>query len=114
MREVSEEDNDVIPLQMLSTDDAIREFNMFMNEKVKKDLLEKKNKGKVAAGGSAASGSSSSCSSSFLDFICAVTLTNKNSIKNSQTQIESFLRRMIKLVKEKNPYGDLAVKLLGM
>ena len=29
----------------MSTDEAIRDFNMMMNEKVKKDLLERKSKG---------------------------------------------------------------------
>jgi hypothetical protein len=52
-----------------------------MTEKVKKDLIEKK--GSKTAGGSAAS----KPITSFTDFMCAVTLTNTNSIRGSKTQL---------------------------
>jgi len=52
-----------------------------MTEKVKKDLIEKK--GVKSAMGSAAS----KPITSFTDFMCAVTLTNTNSISGSRTQL---------------------------
>lgn len=65
----------------MSTEEAMREFNMMMTEKVKKDLIEKKLRGKTAGSSGSQPGSSST---SFLDFISAVTLTNKNSVESSQ------------------------------
>jgi hypothetical protein len=66
---------------LMSTEEAMREFNMMMTEKVKKDLIEKKLRGKTAGSSGNLPGSSST---SFLDFISAVTLTNKNSVESSQ------------------------------
>jgi hypothetical protein len=56
-----------------------------MTEKVKKDLIEKK--GSKTAGGSAAS----KPITSFTDFMCAVTLTNTNSIRGSRTQLNDYI-----------------------
>jgi hypothetical protein len=67
--------------ELMSTEEAMREFNMMMTEKVKKDLIEKKLRGKTAGSSASQPGS---YSTSFLDFISAVTLTNKNSIESSQ------------------------------
>ena len=72
----------------MSTEEAMREFNMMMTEKVKKDLIEKKLRGKTAGPSGNLPGSSST---SFLDFISAVTLTNKNSVESSQKQLWSLL-----------------------
>ena len=65
----------------MSTEEAMREFNMMLTEKVKKDLIEKKLRGKTAGSSGSQAGS---YSTSFLDFISAVTLTNKNSVESSQ------------------------------
>jgi hypothetical protein len=65
----------------MSTEEAMREFNMIMTEKVKKDLIEKKLRGKTTGSSGNLPGSSST---SFLDFMSAVTLTNKNSVESSQ------------------------------
>ena len=67
---------------LMSTEEAMREFNMMMTEKVKKDIIEKKLRAKTV--GSSGSQPGESCSTSFLDFISAVTLTNKNSLESSQ------------------------------
>ena len=56
-----------------------------MTEKVKKDLNEKK--GVKSAMGSVAS----KPITSFTDFMCAVTLTNTNSISGSRTQLIQYL-----------------------
>jgi hypothetical protein len=56
-----------------------------MTEKVKKDLIEKK--GTKTTGGSAAS----KPIASFTDFMCAVTLTNTNSISGSRTQLTQYI-----------------------
>ena len=67
---------------LMSTEEAMREFNMMMTEKVKKDIIEKKLRSKTI--GSSGSQPGGSCTTSFLDFISAVTLTNKNSLVSSQ------------------------------
>ena len=96
---------------MMSTDEAIRELNMMMSEKVKKDLIERRQKGKGAA--ASGTGAGAYCSS-FLEFICAVTLTNKNSLESSQAQLSSLLKRLDKLAITGHPYGHLAGRLLGL
>jgi hypothetical protein len=61
-----------------------------MSEKVKKDLLDKKANKRF---------------SNFIDFICGVILTNKNSIRLSQQQLHKYLRRLVELGKQNHPFG---------
>ena len=70
----------------VTEEDSIKQFSYMMTEKVKKDLIEKKGVAK-SAGGSAAS----KPITSFTDFMCAVTLTNTNSISGSRTQLGQYL-----------------------
>jgi hypothetical protein len=57
----------------LTADDTIKQFSYIMAEKVKKDALDRKAQKQV-----------SSKPSSFIDFICAVLLTNTNSIHHAR------------------------------
>ena len=62
----------------VTQEDTIKQFSYMMTEKVKKDLIEKK--GAKSTMGSTAN----KHITSFTDFMCAVTLTNTNSINGSR------------------------------
>ena len=57
----------------VSMDDCMKQFGYIMTEKVKKDVIEKKS-----------SKTSSKFVTSFSDFLCAVILTNTNSVNGSR------------------------------
>ena len=69
----------------VSEDDCIKQFSYMMTEKVKKDLIEKK------GAKSAVSTAASKAITSFTDFMCAVTLTNTNSLAGSRAQLSQYI-----------------------
>lgn len=69
----------------VSAEETIKQFGYMMTEKVKKDLIDKKS-AKSSIGTTA-----SRPITSFTDFMCAVTLTNTNSMSGSRIQLEDYL-----------------------
>ena len=81
----------------VSMDECIKQFGYMMTEKVKKDVIEKKGP-KASAGGN-------KTVTSFQDFICAVTLTNTNSVSGSRLQLSHYLHRIHQMSQEKHPFA---------
>lgn len=58
----------------LTAEEVVKHFSYMMNEKVKKDAIDRKTQKNMK-------------SSSFMDFVCAVTLTNTNSVNLGRAQL---------------------------
>ena len=84
----------------LTSEEVVKQFSYIMTEKVKKDQLEKK------AGKSKQQG--------LIDFACAVTLTNTNSISASRASLQRQLFKVQAMRAEGHPFGDLVSRLLGL
>ena len=61
---IQREENSIVSLQISDIEDIVKHSNYIMTEKVKKDIIDKKQNKKL---------------SNFIDFQCAVALTNTNS-----------------------------------
>lgn len=87
----------------LTSEDVVKHFSYIMAEKVKKDALDKKNLKLTVTK-----------ASNFIDFACAVTLTNTNSIEQARNQLFSHVTKICAMTKEGHPFGKLMSRLLGL
>lgn len=84
----------------LTSEDIVKQFSYIMTEKVKKDQLDKK-AGKTKQQG-------------LIDFTCAVTLTNTNSISSARATLSRQLAKVQDMRAESHPFGDLMSRLMGL
>jgi hypothetical protein len=84
----------------VTQEEVVKQFSYLMTEKVKKDLIDRKQSQSAMGAAAARSGGGTSFkASSLIDFICAVTLTNTNSLQSSCNSLKNYIAKIAQMAK---------------